>query len=441
MTTRSVAILGGGVVGVTTGLLLNLHGYRTRIYTNFRPDNFNPNAAPRYRPSEVASLHAAASVIPHSVEVEGHRIDELTEISQEFFRRLAFTATCGVRYQTHYEVYEEPPEGDPSFRPEYADVVGEFEPFPTDGSGDDNAPRRSEGMPIYGWSFEAIFAEAPSYLTRLYELYEASGGYVTLTGSGPDDIMDLQGFLDIQAADVFVDCSGEKSRLLYPGQEADSDEFIRGYYVKIKTQEVPVNQAYKHFSYNYTPTREVYPTAGVRGDLYFYPRSDGWVLGGSRQKGRLVADGLDDNKKRKWRFEGEETVGPTVDINGVSVPEPIYALNRTLIKGISGIDIEHFERFAATGFRFLPPKGIRLERDWDLEGISGGRPVIHNYGHGGAGYTLSWGTAYKVTSLVNEATGFEPEFLDRSGSFGTTAVLSILVDLCQTLYDRREDGK
>jgi D-amino-acid oxidase len=44
------------------------------------------------------------------------------------------------------------------------------------------------------------------------------------------------------------------------------------------------------------------------------------------------------------------------------------------------------------GLRPFRKSGVRLERD----GLADGRAVIHNYGHGGAGFTLSWGCATEV---------------------------------------------
>ena len=48
------------------------------------------------------------------------------------------------------------------------------------------------------------------------------------------------------------------------------------------------------------------------------------------------------------------------------------------------------------GLRPFRRSGVRLERDR----LRDGRTVIHNYGHGGAGFTLSWGCARKVLELT-----------------------------------------
>ncbi len=53
------------------------------------------------------------------------------------------------------------------------------------------------------------------------------------------------------------------------------------------------------------------------------------------------------------------------------------------------------------GLRPYRPAGFRVER----EDLGGGRILVHNYGHGGGGVTLSWGTAWLA---VEELLGDEP---------------------------------
>jgi D-amino-acid oxidase len=47
------------------------------------------------------------------------------------------------------------------------------------------------------------------------------------------------------------------------------------------------------------------------------------------------------------------------------------------------------------GIRPFRKSGVRVER----EQLADNRPVIHNYGHGGSGFTLSWGCAAEVAAL------------------------------------------
>jgi D-amino-acid oxidase len=51
------------------------------------------------------------------------------------------------------------------------------------------------------------------------------------------------------------------------------------------------------------------------------------------------------------------------------------------------------------GLRPFRKSGVRLER----EKLRDGRTVIHNYGHGGSGFTLSWGCAHQVLAFANVA--------------------------------------
>ncbi len=50
------------------------------------------------------------------------------------------------------------------------------------------------------------------------------------------------------------------------------------------------------------------------------------------------------------------------------------------------------------GLRPFRKSGVRLERDR----LRDGRTVIHNYGHGGSGFTLSWGCAREVADFAQD---------------------------------------
>jgi D-amino-acid oxidase len=53
------------------------------------------------------------------------------------------------------------------------------------------------------------------------------------------------------------------------------------------------------------------------------------------------------------------------------------------------------------GLRPFRKSGIRVERDQ----LRDSRTVVHNYGHGGSGFTLSWGCAEEVFELATDSAG------------------------------------
>ncbi len=44
----------------------------------------------------------------------------------------------------------------------------------------------------------------------------------------------------------------------------------------------------------------------------------------------------------------------------------------------------------------------RTEVRLEIEELPGGRALIHDYGHGGRGFTLSWGCAEEVLKLAED---------------------------------------
>jgi D-amino-acid oxidase len=87
--------------------------------------------------------------------------------------------------------------------------------------------------------------------------------------------------------------------------------------------------------------------------------------------------------------------GGTNDVSGNLNPDP--ATTKAIVAECSrvlGID-KPWVLHERVGLRPFRKSGVRLER----EKLSDGRTVIHNYGHGGSGFTLSWGCASEVLRL------------------------------------------
>jgi D-amino-acid oxidase len=439
-----VVVLGGGVIGLTTAIILKLHGFQVTVVSKHKFDKLYSDKLDD-RPAELASIHAAASVIPHSVDHPSEK--EILSISQKFFHRLAFSAGFGVRVQRHYELSEKPV--DP---PEYARVVKDFTLLDERGTGwvnDKNIPRRKGSAGVWGWYFNAFFAEAPTYMNALYELYKMAGGRLR-----PVDIVNIEQ-IEKMEGDIIVNCLGRWAVELFP-EDKEHTKIIRGHMIKVGIHQVPHDERDQYFSYNYSPDNKIYsreyPGKDEHGnilkddkgknvmitdkaDVYFYPRSDGWLLGGSRQEG---FPGIGE----AWRDIDEQISGPTFKKDNweTEVPKPIWTLNRELLLDITGIDIadEKYRSFAYVGYRFgRKPIRIAMEKELKIKD----KLLIHNYGHGGAGYTLSWGSAYEVLKCIEQK--IKPVIeIDRTVSMATgyfESMKQVLTDLVVEEYINRND--
>ncbi len=373
MKTAAITILGGGISGVTAGVVLQLSGYRTRICTSQRLD------APEGDPA-VASHWAAASVIPHSVAVDdiaGH-----TRRTQCFFEVLRQSGGCGVRLQRHYEVFEAP-----ASLPPYAEAMRGFRRLSESGESAPGVPRREGVEAVYGWHFDAYFADLPVYRPRLCALYEAAGGTIIEARLAREDLPDVPG-------DALVNCTGLGALALF--DDSAPYRLLRGRLVHVEGVPPLVHpQTGRPFSYNYVPGPDIYRASdGTPGDVYCYPRADAVVLGGTREAGRLGADGV-------WQPEAAYE-GPTHRLDGGGVPAPVLDLNRQLLQDLTGVDPRPHPKHAVAGSRFVRHP-VRLEVE-----ETAGRPVVHNYGHGGAGVALSWSCALEVARLIADEVGCRP---------------------------------
>jgi D-amino-acid oxidase len=374
----SISVLGGGISGVTTAVMLRLFGHRVTIYTDRRADCAHGSHDPM-----TASLYPAASVIPHAVTVD-NPTEHLAD-AQAFFEVLRCAEDFGVRRQLHFEVFEAP-EPDPAYAPALIDYR-RLADSPL------RPPSRRDASTLYGWHFQVYFAETPIYLRRLFRLFETLGGRIIRRTVTPDALPDIPG-------DILVNALGGAAPTVFPDERPAS--YIRGILVLIPSTGLPRHcDTGQYVSYNYTPSSAAYARAdGSPAGVYAYPRRDVWVLGGTKQDGQMDDDG-------RWR--GEPLVGETVDLplpgpddGRIPVPRPILDLNREILADLTG---EAPEMSDATGVF-----GYRYARDPDGDGVrlgtgrsADGRLVAHNTGHGGAGVTLSWSSALRVARALQSA--------------------------------------
>ena len=193
---------------------------------------------------------------------------------------------------------------------------------------------------VFGWQFRAPVIEMQLYMPWLRSRVEALGG--SFVQSFVEDLNEVSG-------EVVVNCVGLGAR------ELCGDEEVR----PVRGQVIFIDQDPGIGHFDQQPETLTYTI----------PRSDVTVLGGTAQ----VDDwGMD------IRAEDDKLILSKVE---ALWPE----LDRSRIIG------------GAVGLR--PSRSeVRLEVEY-----IGERKVVHNYGHGGAGVTLSWGCAEEVANLVSQS--------------------------------------
>ena len=195
-----------------------------------------------------------------------------------------------------------------------------------------------------GYSVEVPIIETPIYMHYLMNRFTDLGGEIQKTDKEISDLSELY-----PENKLIVNCSGLGARkvcgdkFLYP---------IRGQVIRTS------NPGIKH---------SIIIEDGPLALSYIMPHSKDCILGGTAEE-------------NEWSLE----------INPNTAKE-IISKCKELEPSLRNADIlEH-----KVGLR-PGRKEVRLE----LERVSDKCAVIHNYGHGGAGFTLSWGCAEEVTELA-----------------------------------------
>jgi D-amino-acid oxidase len=191
-----------------------------------------------------------------------------------------------------------------------------------------------------GWRYAAPVISMPTYLAYLAERYRRAGGVITI--APVSSLRALQ-------APLIVNCTGIGARDLVP------DPLV----VPVRGQVVVVaNPGLTEF---YRA-----PSDGPES-VYAFPHEDVVVLGGTADEGA-------------WDLTPDDNVTQRILRDcAVACPQ---------LKGARVIAVR-------VGLRPYRPQA-RLE----AEDLGDGRMLWHNYGHGGAGVTLSWGCARELVTAV-----------------------------------------
>jgi D-amino-acid oxidase len=311
---RHATVVGGGVSGLTTAVVLVEAGLPVTVVTAERPE---------------LTTSAAAGALwgPYRVE-PADLVRAWSRQSLQSFELLASDPATGVRMAPGLEASRHT-----ASPPEWADDLPNF------------GSCEPEALPpgfCSGWRFSAPLVDMPRYLHYLVDrLLTAGGQLVTRRVGSLEELMEPDSLL--------VNCSG-----IDAGQLArdPSVTAIRGQLVVLE------NPGLTEFFSEET---------GDSPDLlHVYPHGDNVVIGGIAVPGN-------------W----SRAIDPLI-------ADQILQRCCQIVPDLQSVPVlEH-----RAGLRPTRPT-VRVEREDRPEGT-----IVHNYGHGGAGVTLSWGCANTVAKLI-----------------------------------------
>uniref|UniRef100_A0A8C4RYU7 D-aspartate oxidase n=3 Tax=Erpetoichthys calabaricus TaxID=27687 RepID=A0A8C4RYU7_ERPCA len=197
----------------------------------------------------------------------------------------------------------------------------------------------------FGQSFTTIKCECSKYLLWLEKRLKNAGGQLHTEK--------ITGFEQLTSSyDIIVNCSGLGSRDLADDQSLYP---VRGQILRVHAPWL------KHF------------IRDGNGHTYIFPGIHSVTLGGTRQK-------------HNWEMSVDEA-----DSSGIF--ERCCELEPSLKKS----------QVCSKLVGLRPTRNsLRLEREFFVHG-NRQVPIIHNYGHGGGGISIHWGTALEATQLVKES--------------------------------------
>lgn len=193
----------------------------------------------------------------------------------------------------------------------------------------------------FGWKYRTFFIDTPIFLPWLLRRFTESGGVLVLLEKPFTSLEQLTAL----PVDIVFNCTGLGARELCQDTKVNP---IKGQAVLIDRQ----------------PEMDWSITAD---GFYVYPRRHDTVLGGTAE----------------WQISNE-----AVDPGAI---ELIIRGNKRILPHLN----EKAVRYRYAGLRPYRAESIRVESE-----TINGKQIVHNYGHGGAGLSLCWGSAHMAFELI-----------------------------------------
>ena len=204
-----IAVVGCGVIGLTTAIRLAQHGHKVTIYAReFPPCTTSDRAAAIWWPDLAAD--------PAKVDADyRHRVVTWAGAAWHTYRRLATDPAAGIRPEVCHIYSTQPP-----YNPIVAQIVEHSYIEPT--------PNLQPPL-AWHWQFESLLIEMPRLMPYLLDHFASLGG-TTLCRA----FMQLH---DLRAlpADLVVNCTGLGSRSLVPDPDLTP---IRGQLIHLRPQTI-----------------------------------------------------------------------------------------------------------------------------------------------------------------------------------------------------------
>lgn len=287
------------------------------------------------------SLSSVAAASFHPYAVAHPHLKQWVDVSRARFEALLDDAAAGVRRVPGAELFRSEAAVDAAraSRPEDAEALRA-------------TPEFAARDYVAGWTAPTIVIEMPLYLRWLRERFTRLGGTLTQAKLASLDEVSERGTQVVHA-------TGLGARALCGDRELVP---ALGQIVRV------AKNGMDEFRLDETDPRR---------PAYIVPRSTDCALG---------------SIDVPWDVDARGTEPPPPDANEAAAIVERCARLDSRVRGA-----EILESYC--GFRPRRPT-VRLERD--ATSRAAGRSCIHDYGHGGAGVTLSWGCAEEVFRLVTQ---------------------------------------